>query len=152
MLLHTGAEMFSNGATVKHRKTKGTPERLALCQLAGRSSALKRKAKLEEQRSKAGYFHIWLFSKVEENERGCWIFTGSRNSEGYGRVNFLGKCQLAHRVSFKIVNGFLPDSLLVCHKCDTPSCINPQHLFLGTNKENTMDAVRKGRRILVKNL
>ena len=68
------------------------------------------------------------------------------NPEGYGRLRVDGKKVLAHRASYEEFNGVITDGLLVCHVCDTPSCINPDHLFLGTNKDNYTDSVNKGRR------
>lgn len=76
-------------------------------------------------------------------ESGCWISTHCWNEDGYGRTG--KKPRLAHRLSYEIHYGPIPAGLLVCHRCDTPSCVNPDHLFLGTDKENTQDCKRKGR-------
>lgn len=103
---------------------------------------------IEEFGEQEGADHVFLFSRVTGDPEGCWNFTGHRDKNGYGKLRWKGKGMLAHRVSYMIVNGYLPDDLLVCHKCDNPSCINPQHLFLGTNYDNTMDAVRKGRKFI----
>lgn len=81
-------------------------------------------------------------SRSLPNANGCWIWQGSIGKSGYGSI-----CQnRAHRVSFFVFKPteWDPD-LLVCHSCDVPSCVNPDHLFLGTNKENTHDKIRKGR-------
>jgi len=77
----------------------------------------------------------------------CWIWSGSTNRKGYGSFGYGPKCKPigAHRVSYLIFNGSIPDKLQVLHKCDTPSCINPKHLFLGTHQENMNDMVSKGR-------
>ena len=73
-------------------------------------------------------------------DNGCWIW--QRNpSQRYGITNG----QLAHRVSYERENGPIPDGLEVCHSCDTPKCVNPKHLWLGTHKDNMADASSKGR-------
>lgn len=78
-------------------------------------------------------------------EAGCWLWIGTRNPSGYGRLNVRGRVQLAHRVSWVMHVGPIPDGMHVCHKCDTPACVNPDHLFLGDNAANHADKVAKGR-------
>jgi hypothetical protein len=76
---------------------------------------------------------------------GCWIWTGGLNKAGYGTVKIFNKPKLAHRVSYEIHVGNLPVKILVCHKCDNPPCVNPDHLFLGTHRDNAFDSMKKGR-------
>jgi len=76
---------------------------------------------------------------------GCWEWTLHRNHSGYGLTHIGGKTRYAHRLMWEEVNGKIPEGMYVCHKCDNPSCINPDHLFLGTQLENMQDMVRKGR-------
>lgn len=78
-------------------------------------------------------------------ESGCWLWLGCVCNKGYGLVTIARETRRAHRVGYQIATGIAPGSLHVLHKCDTPRCINPAHLFLGTNAENVMDKVRKGR-------
>ena len=76
----------------------------------------------------------------------CWIWIGTRLPKGYGSFTS-AQCDenRAHRVSWLIANGPIPPGLCVCHRCDTPPCVNPAHLFLGTKSENTKDRHSKGR-------
>lgn len=75
----------------------------------------------------------------------CWIWTGSTDGHGYGSIRRNGVLHKAHRVSYVFAHGSIDENLNVLHKCDNPSCVNPCHLFLGTQKENVQDMVKKGR-------
>lgn len=83
-------------------------------------------------------------------EAGCWIWTGSVMKNGYGHFQ-VGKSRKthklapAHRVSYELNIGSIPEGMCVLHKCDVPACVNPYHLFLGTYKDNAMDMAAKGR-------
>lgn len=78
---------------------------------------------------------------------GCWIWTASKYPYGYGCIRFNGRNEAAHRVSWELHNGPIPDSMQVLHHCDNPPCVNPSHLFLGTNQDNIDDKVKKGRSV-----
>lgn len=92
-----------------------------------------------------------LEKSIPEPNSGCWLWTGAlsggRNTQlRYGKIQVNKRFIPAHRASWIAHNGRNPGELLVCHSCDTPSCINPDHLFLGTHTVNMHDMFRKGRR------
>ncbi len=87
-----------------------------------------------------------FWSKVDKTSKNeCWLWTACKHEDGYGLFKYEGKQCYAHRVSYKIEYGSITNGLCVCHSCDNTSCVNPEHLFLGSYKDNTRDAVRKGR-------
>ena len=76
----------------------------------------------------------------------CWIWKGALNRSGYGKFYFQGfGHDIAHRVSYKLFKGSIKDDFFVCHRCDNPACVNPNHLWLGTHKDNMTDMVQKNR-------
>jgi hypothetical protein len=74
----------------------------------------------------------------------CWTWAACTNPLGYGWINVNNSGELAHRISWLINHGEIPEGLVICHKCDNPPCVNPNHLFLGTQKDNMQDYARKG--------
>lgn len=104
-----------------------------------------------ESREKRGANnHAWrdeaerFWEKVKKTD-GCWLWIGGKFKYGYGAFGGR-KHDRAHRVSYEMAYGPIPHGLFVCHHCDNPACVRPDHLFVGTNNDNIQDSVRKGRR------
>ncbi len=85
-----------------------------------------------------------FWAKVEKTAD-CWLWRGGLNENGYGVFRLNNRTVLSHRVAYELSNGTIPDGLLVCHHCDNPPCMRPDHLFIGTNADNVRDRVEKGR-------
>ncbi len=86
-----------------------------------------------------------LYSRLVETETGCWEYTGCRDRSGYGRIWHFDNTIMAHRASWIVHNGPIPDNLFVLHTCDNPPCCKPEHLHLGTADDNTKEMFKRGR-------
>lgn len=88
-------------------------------------------------------FRFWKYvSKVDGD---CWLWSGTKNANGYGVLGINKKMFLAHRFSFELHKGKIPKGYCICHSCDVPACVNPKHLWSGTLKQNSIDMAKKGR-------
>lgn len=87
-----------------------------------------------------------FWSRVRKGSA-CWEWVGARHTGGYGAISVNGHQERAHRVSWMIHHGEIPDGLWVLHRCDNPPCVNPAHLFVGSDADNLSDAIAKGRRL-----
>jgi hypothetical protein len=87
---------------------------------------------------------VRFWEKVQKTQT-CWLWTGTAERGGYGRINVGGKWLRTHRVAWELSNGPIPTGLCVCHRCDNPPCVNPAHLFLGSQRDNLHDMATKGR-------
>lgn len=87
---------------------------------------------------------FWNFVDIR-GEDDCWEWQRSRRIQGYGQFWFQGKLWGASRLAYHLTHGAIPEGKLICHTCDNPPCCNPNHLFAGTPRDNTLDMYRKGR-------
>lgn len=85
------------------------------------------------------------FERWTNKTPSCWLWTGSKNDKGYGQVRVNNKVRYVHRLAFEAANGPLRPGACVLHRCDTPLCVRPDHLFIGDRKSNSCDAVFKNR-------
>lgn len=83
--------------------------------------------------------------RVRKDIGGCWMWVGARKPTGYGNFYLAGKHVNAHKAAWLLFKGEITNGLVVCHSCDVPSCVNPEHLFIGTHLENMQDMRAKGR-------
>jgi hypothetical protein len=88
--------------------------------------------------------HIFRNLNKTSNPNGCWEWTGAKH-RGYGVTRYDSKCWGAHRLAYTVWCGAIPTGMSVCHRCDNPSCCNPLHLWLGTEKDNAVDRNNKQR-------
>ena len=93
--------------------------------------------------TKSDWRRFW--DKVQVVKNGCWKWTAGSRYRGYGAFKLNGHTVSSHRIVWNSVNGKIPDGKEVCHKCDNPPCVNPEHLFLGSHSDNMKDAYDKGR-------
>lgn len=114
------------------------------CVTCGGKFAIPWRKNLRHSKTKHCSLKCRLLSYVVE-KNGCWEMTNSLDPKGYGRLTVDGKQVPAHRISFSCFNGPIPEGHHVCHRCDKPACVNPDHLFTGTNHDNVRDMHAKGR-------
>ena len=86
-----------------------------------------------------------FWGRVTIEPSGCWHYKGCTDHDGYGRFEFCGRKVGTHRLAWLVCEGTIPIGLCVCHSCDNPQCVNPDHLWLGTNADNMRDKCSKGR-------
>lgn len=112
---------------------------------AGRKGGLANGAKRRRGWDSPDRIMAALKAQITVRQDGCWIFAAHRTAPRYRTIMIGGRMQAAHRVSWRLHNGPIPDGCVVCHRCDEPKCVNPEHLFVGTSSDNMRDMVAKGR-------
>jgi len=98
-------------------------------------------SKCRPPRDQETVFRTWF----DAASNGCWEWEGAKDKDGYGIFSFEKKTARAHRVALQLSGIDVPKGGLVCHTCDNPSCVNPNHLYLGSNRQNSDDKVKRGR-------
>lgn len=103
------------------------------------------------KRCKKCFLKIWerplkeRFEKYVNKTLPCWIWEGSKDSHGYGHIKDNKKLKISSRVSWELYRGKIPKNMFVCHTCDNPSCVNPEHLWIGSHTDNMRDSFSKNR-------
>lgn len=122
------------------RKTRQRQEEKPL---STREEEQGRKVSLGEKKAMApeDRFHYYYIKRPN----GCWEWIGAKSSLGYGHLKIRGRLVIASRFSFELHKGPIPEGLLACHSCDNKWCVNPDHLFVGTQQDNCLDMCGKGR-------
>ncbi len=128
--------------------TKGTwPAGRRLVRTCGNTWCVRPEHLSDDDRSVEDRF----WPNVQKSD-GCWKWIGAVNASGYGRLSVSRVTRLAHRVSWTLHLGEIPAGKLVCHHCDNPPCVRPEHLFLGDQLANMQDMAQKGRAAIVRNV
>lgn len=164
MLSHPGAGTRRSKLPMRDQVTgrylKTRPDRAAKCDWCGVRFERLAYPKREYRRSFCTFEHYNLaraqtvegkfWASVDKRPSGCWLWLGERAAGGYGAITVTnGKERtrvLADRFSWQLHNGEIPAGLKICHACDVPQCVNPEHLWLGTQQDNIRDMEAKGRR------
>lgn len=95
--------------------------------------------------SASARLRIFLANVMPEPNSGCWLWIGATKANGYGNCSDGERSRNAHRLSYELHVGEIPAGMVIRHRCDTPSCVNPDHLVPGTQRENIQDCIAKGR-------
>lgn len=131
-----GKKAIVYGQTIRKEKSKSCG-----CLKSEQQSLRMKEMRLQQ----SGCLQDRFFARFVKLENGCWQWRAHTDLNGYGYLPGDLKHTRAHRFSYEFHIGKIPEAMLICHKCDNPGCVNPDHLFVGTSKDNAQDALQKGR-------
>lgn len=124
------------GQTIRKEKSKSCG-----CLKSEQQSLRMKEMRLQQ----SGSLQDRFFARFVKLENGCWQWRAHTDKDGYGVLPGDRKNTRAHRLSYELHKGQISDGFVICHHCDNPGCVNPDHLFVGTSKDNAQDALQKGR-------
>jgi hypothetical protein len=131
-----GNKVVVYGQTIRKEKSKSCG-----CLKSEQQSLRMKEMRLQQ----SGSLQDRFFARFVKLKNGCWQWRAHTDKDGYGVLPGDRKNTRAHRLSYELHKGQISDGFVICHHCDNPGCVNPDHLFVGTSKDNAQDALQKGR-------
>ncbi len=135
-----GSKAVKRGASIVHRGGSCGCKKSEIAAKNMRKMQLERHGTIDDR---------FMSRFIIDAKTGCWDWISHKDKDGYGLLPVNGPAIRAHRFSYEKYNGKIPDGMIICHKCDNPSCVNPLHLFAGTVKDNCDDMIAKERDAII---